>query len=440
MNSKILAVILVAILVASGVGVALVALKDGGNKTPREDYFSTETVKDAAGRDAPIPKNLDGGIVTVGRLSTLRWLAYFPDEMNKVVMVDDGIMKAVKKGGVAYTYAYADIIKKAKVHSSDSVADAEEINKLNPSLILVNSMTYNKEKDRIEAMARINPLAVIDTMNDMEASGFWKADYTLHERFVKQADLYGKLLKNEKRAGEVKKIFSDTLKDIRSLVEGNPKFNTYIGGPINMGANPLSSTYNPYLPHDLVGGKNAYPKVDKEGRIDSDPETVNALPFDCMVVDPGTYGVGKESQGKSLIFSQHSQGILLGIYNRNNAPEPTPGQNPPPLPKVRIFITMPMISHGANWDCVLGAAYYMAYLNYDTISKEKMVEKIENVFKSFYGDERGKDVLKQFSGYYEKTGKDLEVPMESKLFEEVKVVKTQIGNKDVYALVNIATP
>ena len=87
-------------------------------------------------------------------------------------MIDLGIQKGVGSGALAYSYAYSDIIKKAKTHSNDNLDDADAIAKLRPSLILVNSSTYNSYSQACDNLGTLYPLAVIDTMSDIEATGF----------------------------------------------------------------------------------------------------------------------------------------------------------------------------------------------------------------------------------------------------------------------------
>ncbi len=405
-NKHIAVILVVAIVVAAGVSTYI--LSDNGSDN---SDVSDETVTDYAGREVLIPENLDNGIVTVGRLSALRWLAYFPEEMQKVVMIDLGIQKSIKTGALAYSYAYADILKNVATHSNDNLDDSEKIVQLRPSLILVNDMTYKTNKDKCDSLGNLFPLAVVDTMSDMEGRGFWDSDYKLCKRFIDQADLYGKLLKNKARAEDVKSIFQDNIDAIRGYCTGEPEYTIYIGGPINQGANPLTSTYNPYPTLSLVGGKNAMTQT-SENRIDNSPEYVNGLTFDCMVVDPGTFGVGKGFD-KAQILSPNSQGVLLNIYQKNH--DDNPGND------VKTFMTLPAISHGANWDCVLAGAYFMAYLNYGTPDYEILLERASAVFVSLYGA-AGEDTLDNMMVYYHDLG--ISAGCDTEVFKEVAVEKT----------------
>lgn len=393
----------VAILIGAGL---LLVLSSGAD----DDGQKGSTVIDYAGREVVIPENLDNGIVTVGRLSTIRWLAYFPAEMEKVKMIDVGLKTSIKSGALAYSYAYHDILEAAETHSSDNLDDAENIVKLNPSLIIVNDDTYNAHKDACESLSRLFPLAVIDTMGDLEGKGFWDKDYKLIDRFVNQADLYGKLLRNEERGNEVKGIFQSAIDDIRANSVGESKYAMYIGGPMNQGANPLTSTYNPYPTLALVGGNNVMAKT-SDYRIDQSPEDVAKLDFDCMVIDPGTFGVGKGSN-KPQIYSTNSHGVLLDVHARNHDGNTAND--------VSIYITLPVISHGANWDCVLAGAYFMAHLNYDEMTYDEMMDKASSVFVSFYG-ERGEDTLDEMMSHYHANGMDLSPASDVQVFGEVKV-------------------
>lgn len=406
MNGKIItAMLVVAVVVVAGVSVYALSNDD-------DNDVAGETVTDYAGREVSIPENLDNGIVTIGRLSALRWLAYFPEEMQKVKMIDVGLKTSVESGALAYSYAYADLLKNMDDHSNDNLDESEKIVNLRPSLIIVNDMTYNTNKDKCESLGKLFPLAVIDTMGDLEGVGFWDKNYKLCERFINQADLYGKLLRNETRAEEVKGIFQSNIDAIRSYRTGDPTYTIYVGGPINQGANPLTSTYNPYPTLSLVDGKNAMGSQTSKSRIDNSPETVNGLTFDCMIVDPGTFGKGKGFDGPQ-IRSPNSQGVLLKIYEKNNDENPDND--------VKIFMTLPTISHGANWDCVLAGAYFMAYLNYDSIDYSTMMEKASAVFTSFYGS-AGEGTLNGMMANYHSLG--VSVGCDVEVFKEVEIVKS----------------
>lgn len=408
MNTKIIALTLVAVAIVAAL--LVFALSSGGDDD--RDDGSDATVVDYAGRTVNIPENLDDGIVTIGRLSTLRWLAYFPQEMEHVSMIDLGIQKSVESGALAYSYAYSDILKKAKTHSNDNLDDADAIAKLKPSLVLVNSSTYNSYASSCDSLGALYPLAVIDTMSDIEATGFWDSDYKLIDRFTKQADLYGKLLKNEKRAEEVKKIFQGNIDQIRSFSKGTVDTATYVGGPVNQGNNSLTSTYNPYPTLSIVGGVHALGGKTATHRIDLSPEEVQRLRFNTMVVDPGTFGKGKGHDG-SLLFSPNSQGVLLDVYGRNGNADKTDD--------VRIFITLPTISHGANWDCVLAGSYYMAYLHHGSMTQEQMWNHVSKVFSDLYTEARGGAVLQKVCDYYKNVMEGVDPGIKAKVFGEVRV-------------------
>jgi hypothetical protein len=411
--------IIVAILLGVS-GVAAYAFIEEGFRTERVDYRSDETATDYAGREVPIPTSLDGGIITIGRLSTLRWLAYFPDEFEYVTMVDIS-MAAENQGALAYSYAYGDILLKADTHSNDSLEESEKINYANPSLILVNDATYKACKSACDKLAMMNCLAVIDTMSDLETKGFWDKDYQLCDRFVNQADLYGTLLKNKDRAENVKTYFQDALDDIRNNCIGETSTHVaYVGGPVYQGSNPLTSTFNPYLPHMLVNGTNAL--GDDTSDKSMTPEDFGNLSFDYMFIEPSTVSPNKE--GGNLLVNKPSQGVLNIVYQRNN-------ENPN---SVKLFMVMPMISHSTNWLCALTSAYHLAYLEYEIISMDDVIEKSNDLFVKFYGEERGNGVLEGMEIYFANLGMTVHADLCTELFSEVKV---GITSNNEYILVKV---
>lgn len=409
MKAKSTAIFVAILMVITG-GAAVMILKLSDSSGERVDYKSDEFANDYANREVPIPTSLDGGIVTIGRLSTLRWLAYFPDEFENVIMVDD-TMNVEKYGALAYSHAYGDILSKSLIHSKDSLEDGERIVKLNPSLILVNNTTYESNVDLCENIAKMSPLAVIDAMAELETEGFWNGEYELHHRFTSQADLYGKLLRNVERAEEIKVLFQDALRDIRSYCSESTDHTTYIGGATNQGWNPLTSTYNPYLPHALVGGNNALGDDTNKKRIDLNPEKVGKLSFDRMIIDPATVQPNKE--GGDLLVNTPSQGVLGGIYNGGC--------------KVQLFIALPMINNGSNWLCVLSSAYHMAALEYGTLTIEEVREKSNKLFTDFYGEKRGSRVLEGMEDYFTGIGKGVHKDLCTTPFSEVEIVNTPNG-------------
>lgn len=391
MNVKASSVATVAMLLMAGIG--LLSIQEDSNLRDNSLIAGASgTVIDFVGREVPIPENLDNGIITVGRVNTLRWLAYFPDAMENVIMYDKGIRDAIGTSGAAYTYAYKNILEPLPIHTNDSMIDSEEMYKLNPSLIIVNNDVYENYKDRCHVLEIFFPLVVVDEMLDLLQLGFWDAEYKLCDRFVDQADLYGKILKMEDRGEEVKNIFQKHLDGIRDMVITND-FTAYIAGPMFRGPHVLNETFPKYITLDLAGGTNAYRSESKLDMLKLDPEQFDRLEFDAIFFDPSSAGKLDESQ--------------LALESLSKKPD------------VRIYITVPSVHHGSNWDCVLAGAYYLAHIVNDTDDTDEDIKDLaRSIFIDFYG-ENGKETFDDMAKFFIEFGN--ESHNYTHLLEEVKV-------------------
>lgn len=402
MNVKASSVATVAVLLMAGIG--LLSIQEDSNLRDHSLIAgSSGTVMDFAGREVLIPENLDDGIITVGRLSTLRWLAYFPDAMENVIMYDKGIKDALGTSGAAYTYAYKKELEDLPIHTNESMIDSEDMYKLKPSLILVNSDVYGNHKNRCDILARFFPLVVVDEMADLSQVGFWDSEFNLSQRFVDQADLYGKILKMEERGKEVKDIFQKHIDNIRGMVTPND-FTAYIAGPMYKGSHILNETFPEYIALNLAGGTNAYPSETKLDMLKLDIEEFGKLNFDTIFFDP--------SSADKLDSSQLA---LKSLYQKD----------------VPIYIIIPSIHHGSNWDCVLAGAYYLAHIVNKTENTNEDIEILtKSVFTDFYG-ECGENIFDQMTEFFIEFGERSN--NYTHLLEEVKVA----FNGDKYCLVGI---
>ncbi|MGI6471531.1 MAG: hypothetical protein ACOX1N_00405 [Candidatus Methanomethylophilaceae archaeon] len=418
MNESVIAVIAVLLLGAAGVG-GIIFLGPG-EESDFTDYKSDTLVKDFKDREVPVPTSLDGGIITAGRFSALRWLAYFPEEFEKVIMVDDTV-NVDSQGSLDYSYAYGDILSGVETHSRDSMSDSEKMVARNPSLIIVDSHIYREYKEICENISKLVPLAVVNAFENLSNDGFWTEDYQLTEEFKDQAVLFGKILDNEERAGEIIEYFQETLDDVRSYCTGTSDTVTYVAGPVSAGSNPLSTTFNPYLCQQLTGGENAMDRTDVF-HINLSVEEVEQLSFNRMVIEPSTILPNKG--GPNLLETDDSQGVLKLVSKRNTDDDPDND--------IRMFVVLPSISHGVNPLCVLASAYHLASVEYDTLNVEEIKQNADAMFKKFYGDERGGRVMSGLDEYYSGIKHDVHEDICTDLFCEVEV-KVLDNGKYIFA-------
>lgn len=407
MKNKTFAILVVLLFAMAGVA-TVVLVKPGASDYV--DYRSEVTVKDFKDRDVPVPTSLDGGIITVGRLGAPRWLAYFPEEFESLVMVSDGL-NVDSQGSLDYSYAYGDILTNVKTHSRDNMNDSERMIALNPSLILVDDNIYADNKPLCDRISKSTPLAVVDRMLDITLNKFWTDEYEVVDAFKNQADLYGKLLKNEERGDEIISYFKKALEDVRKYCKETSEFVTYVAGPIWSGSNPLTTTFNPYLCLELIGGENALGGATDHKAKHLSMEHVNELSFNRMLIEP--YTILPNKGGSNFLKSGDSQGVLKIVEKRNNDENPDND--------VKMFTVLPSVSHGLNPLCALVSAYHLASIEYGTLTVEDVREKGNELFVKFYGEEKGSGVMKGLDDYFSDIKNQVNGEICTDLFSEVEV-------------------
>lgn len=388
MDNKIIAVMVIAILIISGAGIA-VLLAPGGDAD--DNPLAGEKRVDAKGREVVIPDNLDNGIVTLGSAGPLRFLSIF-DMYDSVVQVDKGDVTDMKNGR-AYSYAYAYDELPADMYHPDNALEAatmERIGQKDPSLIIVQGSVYDGFKDNCEVLAKSFPLVVIHAQKTVD---LWKDNYTLAGWYVDNVELIGDMIGKPERAAEHIADVNAILADVRGLV-GESDISTYVAGLTIQGSNELTTTFPSYLPLMLVNGTNAH-GGDQEGKVDMDTEAVAKLDVDMVVIDPSS---------SDKLGTVNSQAIMTWVHGLNNDADPDND--------IRLYITLPMVWDSANYDCVLASSYYMAHLLYGTISLEGVEENVTKVFQAFYGN-AGDDVYDDMKAFFvtKSTANGQEMPL-----------------------------
>ncbi|MDR0778595.1 MAG: ABC transporter substrate-binding protein [Methanomassiliicoccaceae archaeon] len=381
-----------AIFIAAVAAIAIAAGGWGFLMLPSDNIHNDDT--DGAGRPLAMPKDLSKGIVTIGGADPLRLVSYF--NMNdRVIQVDNGDVNDPKNGR-AYSYAYDYT---GLPHHGDNVlsnADVERIGELNPSLVIVGANVYSNYKNNVEALAKRTSVVVLH--NIPTDSMIWDNEYKLNDTFVKQLDMLGKALGKEERAKELREGMNKILSEIRELVsERTAKYgNTYVAGVTYQGSNPLNATFPTYAPLMLIGANNvAHSSHSNSPKVLLTTEQVSNFKMDMVLLDPSSSDKIKVSQDVMKYLSMYD---------------------------IPIYVTIPIVWDGTNYDCVLACAYYLSHLLYDSISQEEAEKKIVGLFEFFYGT-NGTDVLKKMTDFFIDKSKqnDVELP----LMKKVKVVEIE---------------
>ena len=394
MNNRVIVVIVVAVLVLAGVGVYVATGHDSGDD--KSNTAGTE-ITDALGRKVIVPENLDGGIVTIGSTGPLRFLSLF-DVYDNIIEVDKGDVTD-NKNGRAYSYAYRyDAITS---YHADNALDSETVEKIvskNSSLIVTTVGVWNNFSENFGTLASQCTVLVL---NNQDMKAMFKDDGSLADYFADNVNMLGTMLGKEKRAAEVISGIESIMGDLKSLSTSS-KEGVYVAGVTISGSNTLNTTFPVYLPLDLINATNAYNGDSTANKVVLNVESLATMDINLVVIDPSSSD--KLAEADSQLVMQY----LYGINNDSNA-----GND------VKLYVTVPIVWDSINYDCALASAYYLDYLLYDSLTYDQMVEKINGIFKVFYGDD-GKDVLSDMSKFF--VGKSSANNVELPILSEVKIV------------------
>ena len=373
-KSALIAIIAVVIIVAAGgIGYTVMNKDKDGDSSPGE-------VTDALGRNIMIPENLDNGIVTVGSTGPLRFASMF-DVRDKVIEVDKGDITDNRNGrAYSYAYDYYKMDESTQSHADNKLetATAEAIGNKGPSLVITSVGVWNNYAYNFETLAKKCTVVVI---KDQQMQYMTGDDGKLADFMTFNINLLGKVLKKESRAEELINGINNILSDIYSL-KGASNQAIYVAGVTISGSNALNTTFPVYMPFGLTGSKNAYTGTSTESKVVLNVEDFANMDIDMIIVDP--------SSSDKINGNIDSQNVLKRIYTLNNDEDLTND--------IPIYITVPIVWDSINYDCSLASAYYVAYLNYGTLTLEQVEEKINGIFTTFYGD-HGTNVfndMKQF--------------------------------------------
>ena len=396
MNIKIIAIILVAILGVAAVGVYVVT-NDGEKDDYRPDTAGQQVI-DAAGRTVTVPDTLENGIVTIGSSGPLRFLSCF-DVFDLVIETDKGDVTD-NRNGRAYSYAYP-YYNLTEFHADNALESGtvESIAKKDPSLVIVQESVWTNYKENCETLSTKCTLIVI---KGQSMTTMWDGNYDLSKDMKDTFNLIGTMLGKEDRAKELINGIGDILKDIRKYSKTSND-NVYIAGVTINGSNTFNTTFPTYMPLNLIGGKNAFTEPTTDSRVTINIEKFANMNIDIIAIDPSS------SDKMAEVESQLALEYVYGINNDNNANN-----------DIKIYITVPIVWDSINYDCALASAYYLSYLLYGGMTHDQVIEKIDNIFEVFYGD-NGSNVLDDMSEFFVKKSSDNNVEMP--ILEEVVVTK-----------------
>ena len=415
MNTKVLVAVVAVALVAIA-AVALVLLNgNGSDNSDDHGGDAVQTVTDAVGREIEIPDNLNGGIVTVGGTGPLRFASMF-DVYDKIIEVDKGDVTDNKNGrAYSYAYAYDKLNVDTQTHPDNKLESAtvDSIGNKSPSLVITTESLWNNYNENFKTLAKKCTVLVLKNqqMQYMTDSNGKLSDYMTFN-----INILGEVFKKEDRAKELISGMESVISDISKLSGVSDK-KVYVAGVTISGSNTLNTTFPIYLPFSLNGVKNAYNGGSTENKVVINVEEFATMDIDMMIIDP--------SSSDKIKGNQDSQNVLKYIYGVNNDSDPSND--------IPMYVTVPIVWDSINYDCALASSYYVESLVYGTLTVQEVENKIDSIFKLFYGS-AGKNVFADMKSFF--VGKSSSNGQEMPVLQRVSVVK----EGDEYRFVKYTEP
>lgn len=395
--------------------------------TDDSDASISKATKDAAGNDLDETYNTSR-IMTVG-VGTLRWVAYF-GETSKVVCIDAGDANKASWNGKAYRSLFTfdgtglasqmsgSSINPAESHITTygmachdhngfSTANLEALNgwTSKPTVSIISKTVYNGFSNETKTgLSAITKIVVIE-----EVDSFMDANGNLSAGFNTNLSILARVFNNTTRADAIVKTVSDTVADIKDLIDGKTaKFSAaYVGSASNAGAKGLSWSVGDYIPFNLAGVKNGYDN-DSSTATDAGSEAMSKANPKVIFLD---------LSGTAKYSDSTSEGVL-SYASLNSTP---------------MYTILPYFWFGFNFDNALADAYLVIYACYDDVlSYDDCMAKIRGVYKAFYPEmSDGKTATDGFDSYYSASGSKLTLDGQAYNYVDGNFVKVDRPQGDV---------
>ena len=369
--------ILAAVLVA-GAAIAAVLMNggaDGGDDEP-------SAILDMAGRDVTAVADMDVERLIATGPGALRFVSYL-NCSDLVVAVEPREGPAYNAKSYMYAYGYDDTSRYDRSIGSGGdglIEYPEQLLMLEnvPQVIIysVPSASLTSQQlayiETAESLGmRVVVILELDTMLDGTGS--------LSEAFVKQTTLLGKVLDREERAAELLTFIEATLGDLRaraaSVSASEREATAYIGSLSYAGAKGFdhsSSWYDPFailgVNNVVTGGSQVVYQINMESILGAQP--------DYVFLDPTGYStfIANWNDGASA----QSREALMALTAFQEG---------------RVFMTIPFIWYGVNFDNVLLGAYHIGTVMYPSAFGDvDLKEKASEIYTAFVGEDCYEDM------------------------------------------------
>lgn len=375
---KILAIVVVVIVIGAAIYVVM-----GGGGDSDDDDDDYVTYYDMAGRNVTAVVDMDIHYLIASGVGALRFVSYL-DSADLVVAVEARENSNYNAKSYMYANGYDNTSKYNR--SIGSGADGlieypEQLLMLSnaPEVIIysVPSTSLTAEQQTYINNAELLGMKVVvvlelDTMLNDESNG-------LSETFVNQTVLMGNVLNKTVRASELMSFMNGTIDDLvdrMSAVSADDKaVSAYIGSLSYSGAKGFdysSSWYDPFailgVNNTITGGSSVVYQINMEGIIEADP--------DYIFLDPTGYKT-----------------FLTDWNNGSSAKSSTILNALTAFQEGNVFMTIPFIWYGVNFDNVLLGAYYIGSVLYpDAFDDVNITEKAAEIYGAFVGTDCFEDM------------------------------------------------
>jgi len=382
---KVLAVAVVAVVIIAAVYVAL-----NNSPGPADEGGEAASYYDMAGRNVTAAVDMDINYLVASGVGALRFVSYL-NCSEKVVAVEarEGPAYNAKSYMYAFGYDNTSVYDRSIGSGADGLIEYPEqllLLEHPPEVIIysVPSSTLTAEQlshvSNAEALGmKVVVILELDTMLNEASDG-------LSGTFVDQTVLLGNVLDRTARASELLSFMNETISDLftrmSSVSEADREVSAYIGCLSYAGAKGFdysSSWYDPFallgVNNTVTGGSSVVYQMNMESIIESDP--------DHVFLDPTGYQTFRADWDAGS--SDRSREVLMAMSAFQEG---------------RVFMTVPFIWYGVNFDNVLLGAYYIGSVLYpEAFDDVEMSDKAAEIFGAFVGADCYEDMDAWFLAY-----------------------------------------
>lgn len=357
LSPKIISILAVAIIVVAATSVFILIPSLNG-----EDGEGFEVV-DMYGRTVIVPYEMEH-ILALG-VGALRFVSYLNcSEM----IIDTELREGANFNAKSYMYAnpwYATVNNLSNVPFSNM----ENVINLNPDLIiLANADFFTDEIDILDK-------AGIPVVGILELQGFD------NENFRIQMTLLAKVLNREERGIQLLDYLDECVDDLAQRVQNvsnDAKPSAYVGAMSWAGTRPFDYSASTYGPFDLIDANNIITAELTEGSstpMEFDHERILNINPDFIFID---------ATGYKMVKTDYES-------------DPAKYDGMSAFVNETVFMTVPFIWYGVNFDNVLVGAYYLGTILYpDQFDDINITEKANEIYGMWVGAECFQDMNEWF--------------------------------------------